>query len=280
MFRRTIAMLAVVGALGVSPFAGAADYVFLVAGFGGEPQYAEEFSTALDAIRTSLIERHHYDPDHFIVPGESPTNQGSISDEVTLEEFQSAWANAIERMKPEDTFLLVMLGHAQSDFVEPKFNLKGPDLGGNTLAAMMAAVPCEKKIAILSFPCSGHFSELLAPVEGLSIVASCDGPRQIFHSAMNPFLVQAFEDDWSDQDGDGELTVYELFQFLSDEVDDFYEGQEFVQISNVSLEDNGDGRVTTFAEDMDAGDGDRAKAYRIAPAPSFVEPPEEEEEAE
>jgi hypothetical protein len=263
--------LLVTAGLTVSPVTYATDHVLLMAGAGGEPQYTQEFNSSLESIYATLIERHHYKSEHIVLLGESSTEKGRISQDVSLEDFQSKWSELIDVVKPEDTFLLILLGHGQSDFVEPKLNLKGPDLGGKTLTAMMEALPCETKNVILSFPCSGHFSELLAPIEGVSVIASCDGPRQIFHSVMNPFLVQALKDDWSDQDGDGNLTFYELFTFLSQEVDDYYDGNEFVQISNVSLEDNGDGRVTTFAEDMDAGDGDRAREYRICPAPGYVE---------
>lgn len=280
MRHRSIVPLLIIAGLLATRAATAADYVWLVAGAGGEARYTEEFNGSLETIYASLIERHHYKAEEVLLFGESIAEPGTIGEETTLENFEAQWAKLIDRVDPSDTFLLVLIGHGQSDFVEPKFNLKGPDLGGKTLAAMMEAMPCEEKRAILSFPCSGHFSELLAPIDGVSVIASCDGPRQIYHSVMHPFLVQALQDEWSDQDGDGTLTFYELFQFLSDEVDDYYEGHEFVQISNVSLEDNGDGRVTTFAEGMDAGDGDRARARRLCPAPGYVEEPEEPEEVE
>jgi hypothetical protein len=255
----------------------AADYVWLVAGSGGTAEYTSEFDASLHSIQLSLTGRHHYQPDKVQLLSKRPEGlEGATAyDEITLAEFQEKWAELIKTIEPSDTFLLILMGHGQSDFVDPKFNLKGPDLKGKTLAAMFEALPCEEKRAILSFPCSGHFSEFLAPVKDLSVIASTDGPRQIYRSVMNLFLVQAFQDEWSDQDGDGALTFYELFQFLSNEVDDYYESQDFEQIANVSLEDNGDGRVTTFAADMDAGDGDRAREQRVWPAPGYVEQAEE-----
>ncbi len=257
-----------------------ADHVWLVAGSGGEERYTDEFNRTLESIYASLIERHQYKAEEVKLLGQSMTEPGKIGAEVTLEDIKTQWAELVETLEPSDTFLLILMGHGQSDYVEPKFNLKGPDLGGNTLAAMVVALPCEEKQIILSFPCSGHFSELLAPIGGVSVIASTDGPRQIYHSVMHAFLLQAFEDEWSDQDGDGALTFYELFQFLSNEVDGYYDAQEFVQISNVSLEDNGDGRVTTFAEGMDAGDGERARARRVCPAPGYVAETDGPEETE
>lgn len=264
----------------VSPMAWAADCVWLVAGAGGEPKYENEFRRAAEAVYTSLIETHHYSADHVRLFGASDETPGKIDQDVTLDELKSGWTELVETVQPDDTFLLILLGHGQSDFVEPKFTLKGPDLGGQLLTTMFEALPAKEKNAILSFPCSGHFSELLSPVEGVSVIASTDGPRQIFHSVMHGFLLQAFQDEWSDQDGDGALTIYELYQYLSGEVDDYYAGQDFVQISNVSLDDNGDGRVTTTAEGMDAGDGERARTRRLCPAPGYVEEPETPEDAE
>lgn len=275
-YRIGLCLLVVAGAL-APPAAPAADYVWLVAGAGGEERYTNEFNESLKSISASLIERHGYESENVRILGEAPEDFEPLHEDITLEDLKTEWAGLIESAEPSDTFLLVMMGHGQSDFVEPKFNLKGPDLGGRTLAAMLEDLPCEEKRVILSFPCSGHFSELLAPIAGISVIASTDGPRQIYRSVMNGFLVQAFADEWSDQDGDGALTFYELFQFLSSEVDDYYGAQDFVQINNVSLEDNGDGRVTTFAEGMDAGDGERSRAQRLCPAPGYVEEPEEPE---
>ena len=277
--RFVVPLLILVGLLASRP-ATAADYVWLVAGSGGEARYTEEFNGALETIYASLVERHHYKVEEVRLFGGSMAESGTIAEEVTLDGLKTQWAKFVETVEPSDTFLLVLMGHGQSDYVEPKFNLKGPDLGGKTLAAMVEALPCEEKRVILSFPCSGHFSEFLAPIDGVSVIASTDGPRQIYHSVMHAFLVQAFQDEWSDQDGDGNLTFYELFQFLSDEVDDYYDAHDFVQISNVSLEDNGDGRVTTFAEGMDAGDGERARARRVCPAPGYVEELDEPEDVE
>ena len=160
-----------------------------------------------------------------------------------------------------------MMGHGQSDYVEPKFNLLGPDIDAQTLYSLLTQLPMRDQRLILSFPCSGHFSEFLKDPR-LSIIAATDGPRQLFHCAMHSFLADAFEDEWSDQDGDGSLTLYELYQYLSQEVDNYYESQEFLQTENVSLEDNGDGKVTTFAEGMDAGDGALSRERRITPAPN------------
>jgi len=277
--RFIFALLVILGLFAARP-ATAADHVWLVAGAGGEPRYTEEFNGALETIFASLVERHHYQVENVRLFGESMAQSGTIGKETTLEDFKTEWAKLVDSLEPSDTFLLVLVGHGQSDFVEPKFNLKGPDLDGQALAAMVEALPCEEKRIILSFPCSGHFSEMLAPIPGVIVIASCDGPRQIFHSVMHPFLVQALQDEWSDQDGDGNLTFCELYQYLSDSVDDYYEGHEFVQISNVSLEDNGDGRVTTSGEGMDAGDGERARALRLCPAPGYVEEPEEPEDVE
>jgi hypothetical protein len=160
------------------------------------------------------------------------------------------------------------MGHGQSDYVDPKFNLTGPDLDAVTFNQLLAPMPMRDIRLILSFPCAGHFSEFLRDPR-FSVVAAGDGPRQIYLCAMNPFVAKAFEDDLSDGDGDGVLTFKELYEFLSQEVDNYYQSQQFLQLENVSLEDNGDGRVTTRAEGMDAGDGDLSSKRRIAPAPAF-----------
>jgi hypothetical protein len=244
----------------------AADRVLLVAGPGGEPQYTQQFTSALQRIRTALVDRHHYDATNIHVIAEDA--QLNPAGPPTLDALRTELEQTVSVASPDDTFLLIMIGHGQSDYVEPKLNLTGPDLDAFTLDALLSPIPMNDIRLILSFPCAGHFSEFLTGPR-YAIIAATDGPRQIYHCAMHEFLPKAFEDEWSDQDGDGALTFYELFEYLSQSVDDFYTSQEFLQTENVSLEDTGDGRVTTRAEGMDAGDGEVSRARRICPAPAY-----------
>jgi len=248
-------LLALTILIGVS--AHAADHVLLVGGLGGEERYEKSFAKTLDTVGNLLTNRYEYEADKLTV----------LKDDATVESIGAAIAQVGEHASPEDTFLLLLLGHGQSDYQEAKFNVKGPDLAPAALKTLLDALPMKDQRVLLLFACSGTFSEVLAAPSRV-ILASTDGPRQIYAAVAPRYLVEALESDYADADYDGAISFLELFDFLTEEVEGHYKAIGAIQLENPSLEDNGDGRVTTRVEGMDAGDGDVAASTRFVPAPS------------
>jgi hypothetical protein len=245
----------------------AADHVILIGGLGGEAKYTDEFERGITAIRTSLV-KHGYDAVriHTLLEKAGPLKGGGDAAQSTLENIRLEFDRLRKESAAADTLLLVMVGHGQSDYQEPKFNLPGPDLTGHGLNELLNALPCRDQRMILVFPCSGHFSEILSQPTR-TIVASTDGPRQIYHSIAIPYLLRALEKNDADANGDGKVSAAELFEFLSEQIKGHFEGAGSLATETPSLDDNGDGKVTARAQGMDAGDGERAAQVILLPAP-------------
>ncbi|MBL7645446.1 MAG: tetratricopeptide repeat protein [Candidatus Hydrogenedentes bacterium] len=244
-----------------------ADHVLLVGGLGGEAKYEAEFAGALSSLRAALVDRHGYNPAQVHVLAAASGTAPAGAENSTLESIRATVTQIAIEAREGDTFLAVLVGHGQSDFQEAKFNLPGPDMTAVVLKELLDVVPCTDQRVILSFPCSGHFSPFIART-GRAILASTDGPRQIYHAKMTAYLARAFESDLPDANGDSRLSVYELYNFLSEQVEGYFISSGSLQTENPSLDDNGDGKVTTLAEGMDAGDGEYARTVLLTPAPS------------
>lgn len=245
----------------------AADHVLLVGGLGGNEGYSREFADSLKTLQQVLTQRHGYDLQKTRLFLES--SSGTAADSATtatLEAFEQTIDSMRQTLSTSDTLLLVMIGHGQSDYVEAKFNLRGPDLTDRRLGELLDALPTRNQRLILDFPCSGQFSETLAR-RGRVILASTDGPRQIYHTILTRYLLAALQGDDADTNRDGSLDFRELYEYISHEVAGYYEAKGQLTSENPSLEDNGDGDVTTQEEGMDAGDGEFALQVPIAPAP-------------
>ena len=269
--RKCLVLLAVLACGLMARTAPGADYALLAGGLGGEERYSAEFVDSLTAVRRALTEKHGYAPERVRLLAERAEPERKVEALSTLENLTKELERLRGEMGTTDTLLLVLVGHGHSDFQQPKFNLPGPDLTAEALGRMLDALPARDQRLILAFPCSGHFSELLGrPLR--TVLASTDGPRQIYHSVMPRFLAQAFQGDAADADLDGELTMYEVFDFLSQEVEGHFVAEGSLPTENPSLDDNGDGKVTTLAEGMDAGDGENARQARLTPAPSEQAP--------
>lgn len=244
----------------------AADHVLLVGGLGGEPALTRDFTETLRALRAALATRHGYDPGRIRLLAERKDGPG-IDGVATTATLRGELGRLAGIMKTSDTLLLVMIGHGQSDFVEPKFNLPGPDLTAHALAALLDALPARDQRLILAFGCSGHFSQILSR-PGRCIIASGDGPRQIYLGLLPRLLQAAFENPQdADVNRDGRLTMGELFRHLARQVDNEFSRRGMLPTENTSLDDNGDGDLTTLAQGMDAGDGERARRTQLLPAP-------------
>ena len=57
--------------------------------------------------------------------------------------------------KPEDDFVLTLIGHGSFDGVEYKFNLVGPDVSAAELAAMCDKVPARRQLIVDTTSASG-----------------------------------------------------------------------------------------------------------------------------
>ena len=117
-------LVAVAGMLALQ--ARAATYYVIVAGLGGEPDYVQRFTAAADELdRTFKAEgpAAHVD-----------TLTGAQSTAADLRETLSAVAG---EARPDDDFVLILIGHGSYDGVEYKFNLVGPDMTAGEIAAVV-----------------------------------------------------------------------------------------------------------------------------------------------
>ena len=97
----------------------AATFYVTVAGLGGEPDYEQRFTANamdLDKIFKSATGAHVY------------TLTGKQSTKAKLTEVMGEVARDA---KPEDDFVLTLIGHGSFDGVEYKFNLVGPDMSAS-----------------------------------------------------------------------------------------------------------------------------------------------------
>ena len=131
--RPLVALVAcVVWALPVAP-ACADTYFLTVAGLGGEPDYEREFGELAANLDRTLKgpEEHVY----------TLSGQDASRAELTRTMEQIA-----SRARPEDDFVLILIGHGSFDGIEYKFNLVGPDISAATLAGLCNRIAARRQL--------------------------------------------------------------------------------------------------------------------------------------
>jgi hypothetical protein len=203
----------------------------LVVGAPGEREFAEQFSAwaglwkkaaAQGALRVRAIGQ-----DEAPSPDDRTRLLTVLAEEIS---------------RPAGELWLVFLGHGTYDGRTAKFNLRGPDLSAEELAA--ALKPCQRPLAVIQCAsASGPFLPALSAPGRVIITATRSG-YEVNFARFGGFLAGALVDPAADLDHDGQVSLLEAFLLASRQVDQFYRDQGRLMTEHALLDDNGDGLGT------------------------------------
>ncbi|MBX3748273.1 MAG: hypothetical protein KF833_23445 [Verrucomicrobiae bacterium] len=266
-------------------------HVILVLGAPGEPEFESAFRdqarrwqrVAFDAgAAVTLIDRPP-DPDpspesHVLhesdVPTRAPVVEPASAPLTALAQLQQT-LEAEPRDVPADLWL-VLIGHGTFDGQDARFNLPGPDLTADDLAAWLQ--PFRRPLAIINTgSASAPFLPRLSASNRVVITATRSG-FQVNFARFGTYLAQAIDDPESDLDHDGQTSLLEAFLTAAHRVAEFYRTEGRLATEHPLLDDNGDGlgtpadwfrglRPTRRAQNNAPLDGLRAHQFHLKRSP-------------
>jgi len=225
---KTLLLSACVGALLLAALpARAGTYYVTVAGLGGEPDYEQRFTAAatdLDRIlKASGGDVHVY------------TLTGADATRPRLEETLGLVAR---QAKPEDDFVLVLIGHGTFDGIEYKFNLVGPDVSGAELAAWCDRIPAKRQLIVNTTSASGgSIAALDRP--GRAVIAATKSGTEKNATVFARYWVEALRDPTSDVNKNDAISALEAFEYAATKSASFYEAQKRLATEHAVFEDTG-----------------------------------------
>ena len=119
-------------------------YYVTVSGLGGEPDYEQRF-TAMANDLDKLLKASGSETHVYTLTGADAT-RARISDTL---------GQVAKQAKPEDDFVLILIGHGSFDGLEYKFNLPGPDISGAEIAALCDHIPSRRQLVVNTTSSSG-----------------------------------------------------------------------------------------------------------------------------
>jgi hypothetical protein len=217
-----------VGYLGLSALpARAASYYVTVAGLGGEPDYEQRF-TALAKELDKLLKATGGDVHVYTLTGSEAT-KAHLTDTM----------NQIAReAKADDTFTLTLIGHGSYDSVEYKFNLPGPDISGEDLAALCDRVAAKRQLIVNTTSASGGSVGALQKPGRIVIAATKTGTEKNA-TVFARYWVEALRDASADVDKNEVISALEAFQYADRKTASFYESQKRLATEHAIIEDTG-----------------------------------------
>jgi hypothetical protein len=202
----------------------------LVIGAAGEPEYAEQFNTWAELWRQAAVK------------GGFQTQVIGKDADGDHDKARLLRVLAAESAKASGDLWLVFIGHGTFDGHDAKFNLRGPDISADELAA--ALKPCVRPLAVIQCAsASGPFLPALSAPGRVIITATCSG-YEVNATRFGGYLARAIADPAADLDKDGQTSLLEAFLLASREVERFYREQGRLATEHALLDDNGDGLGT------------------------------------
>jgi hypothetical protein len=252
------------GCLGLSGIpARAAGYYVTVAGLGGEPDYEQRFTALakdLDKLfKDSAADAHVY------------TLTGSESTRAHLTETMNLIALEI---KPEDNFVLTLIGHGSFDGVEYKFNLPGPDISARELASLCDRLAAKRQLIVNTTSASGGSIGAFQKSGRIVIAATKTGTEKNA-TVFARYWVEALHDSSADVDKNGVISALEAFQYADRKTASFYESQKRLATEHAVIEDTGK-KEAVRAASTDNGEGllaSNSVLLRLGPAQKAANDP-------
>jgi hypothetical protein len=202
-------------------------YYVTVAGLGGEPDYVQRFTAnARDLDRV------------FKASGSSAHVTTLLGDQATKEHFSETLNSIARAAKPDDDFVLILIGHGSFDGVEYKFNLIGPDITDAELASLCNRIPTKRQVIVNTTSASGgSVAALERP--GRAVIAATKSGTEKNATVFARYWVEALQDPAADLDKSDSISAMEAFQYASSKTAAFYDSQKRLATEHAVFEDTG-----------------------------------------
>jgi hypothetical protein len=199
----------------------------IVAGLGGEPDYEQRFAAAASDL-DKIVKASGGDAHVFTLTGAGATR-------ARLEE---RLATVAREAKPEDDFVLVLIGHGSFDGVDYKFNLPGPDISARDLATLCDRIPAKRQLVVNTTSASGgSISALERP--GRGVIAATKSGTEKNATVFARYWVEALRDPTADTNKNDTISALEAFQYAASKTASFYDSQKRLATEHAVFEDTG-----------------------------------------
>lgn len=239
--------------------------VVLVVGAPGSPQYADLFRQWADrwqsAARTA-------DASLTVIGLDNPSKVDT----------RQLLADCLAHMPSpaSEPLWLILLGHGTFDGKTARYNLRGPDITPQELAAWLQ--PLDRPVAVLN--CTSASAPFLPALSGPRrvVITSTRSGFEYNFARLGGFLADAIQDPSADLDKDDQVSLLEAFLKASAAVREFYAQDGRLATEHALLDDNGDGLGTpadwfqglTAIKSAKEGavlDGSAARQWVLRPSP-------------
>jgi len=234
-----------------APLPAGTRHALIVCGLTGDAAHRTLFSGTVETLYQGLTTHHGFAAEKVTVlwsepkaEGEGPAltaSRGPATREKLAEAAQ-AISTALER---QDSLWVFVLGHAHYDDKNSWLNLPGPDPNQAEFGELFAGVKCREQVFFMTTSASGFFIKPLSK-PGRIVITATEASREVNETFFPHKLAAALAEPPPylefDLDGDGRLSLLDLYLFAARETAQEYATEMLLATEHAHLDDNGDGR--------------------------------------
>jgi len=202
-------------------------HVVIVEGLGGDQAYAEQFSAQVDAIEVASATLTA-DDNIKVFRTDTASRDAILSHFTTLE----------SRLSANDQVSVFLIGHGSYDDVEYKFNIPGPDLTGEDIAASLDALASTSQLLVNTSSASGAIVDLLQNDNRILVLATRSGVER-HATRFGSYFADALSNSTADTDKNKRISAAEAFSFAA-----YYEGNGQLATEHPRIEGERTARMT------------------------------------
>ena len=238
------------------------DCALIVVGLPGDDDHATQFKDTALAWRKWLTGPLQFPAGGVRIlfgdQGEPSLDAGPASRQAIAEEV----ATIQRTLAPDGRLWVFFLGHANVRGQHSFLHLPGPDLRDDELGALFKTLKCQEQVFWVTTPASGWFLAGLS-TPGRIVITATTRDLEFNETEFPRALAEVSGKIASelDQNGDGKISVWEIFGRTSEAVDARFKADNRAPTEHALLDDNGD-KVGTERPDPARQDFPKEKSVK------------------
>jgi hypothetical protein len=160
---------------------------------------------------------------------------------ATLESIRREVSEIRTKLAPAGRLWVMFLGHANLREGHVYFHLPGPDLRDDECGALFQDIPCREQVFWITTAASGAFLPALS-TPGRIVITATQGEQETNETEFPHALAEVCgrEPKSLDQDGDGTISVLDVYLQTIQVVEARYHADKRVATEHALIDDNGD----------------------------------------
>ncbi len=221
-------------------FAFADSSAIIIQGLAPSDEYEAKFHKWATGTQEALVQDLGFAKDHVILLSGDDTRKASI---------EKAFGQMKAQVKPQDTFLLFLIGSGSYD-TDYKLSIMGPDYTGADYGELIDSLNPARSIVVCGTDSSGGLFDKISAKNRVIVASSRSTEKE--PAVFYEYFLQGLKGLAADEDKDKKISIWEAFKYATSGVERFFKEQTRIQTEHAGLGANGAPQVAATVSDQEA----------------------------